>query len=94
LQIRPARVALATLILPAAVFAGQAMDICRDANGNAYFSDRGCPAGTERQGRDYVPSAQTYSGRESIDTRLLNNHEQRQRSGRTWEWRRVPNDAR
>ncbi|WP_058557404.1 DUF4124 domain-containing protein [Thiohalocapsa sp. ML1] len=72
------------------VLAGQQVAVCRDANGNAYFSDQGCPEDTTPQGREYVPSAQSYSGRESIDTRVLNNWEQRNRTGRSWEWRNAP----
>jgi hypothetical protein len=86
--------ALTALALSAPALAGKGMDVCRDSNGNAYFSDRGCPEDTIPEGRDYVPSAQTYSGRESIDTGVLNNWEQRNRTGRSWEWRGTPDGRR
>jgi hypothetical protein len=83
-------ITLAMLAASTLSLAGQPMAVCRDADGNAYFSDRGCPEDTVMEGRDYVQPAQTYSGRESIDTDVLNNYEQRGNSGRNWQWRRAP----
>jgi hypothetical protein len=70
--------------------AGQPMAVCRDADGNAYFSDRGCPEDTVMQARDYVQPAQTYNGRDGIDTDVLNNYEGQDNSDRSWQWRRAP----
>jgi hypothetical protein len=45
------------------------MDVCRDANGNPYFTDRGCPAETANQGWVHVQGAQSYSATESVGAR-------------------------
>ncbi|QQO54883.1 MAG: hypothetical protein N838_17545 [Thiohalocapsa sp. PB-PSB1] len=86
-------IATALIAFSGQTLAGQAMEVCRDADGKAYFTDRGCPKDTTSQGRDYIEPAQTYNGRQSIDTRVLNNYEQRGSSGRRWSWRssRCPN---
>lgn len=83
-------VAVANFVATDFAQAGQPMAVCRDANGNAYFTDRGCPEDTVTEGRDYVQPAQTYNGRESIDTEVLNNYERRGNSGRGWQWRQTP----
>jgi hypothetical protein len=83
-------VALVVLAAGTLAQAGQPMAVCRDADGKAYFSDRGCPEDTVMQGRDYVQPAQTYNGRESIDTDVLNDYEERENTGRSWQWRQTP----
>jgi len=90
MKLATACLACAALALSGSLSAGKAMDVCRDANGNAYFTDRGCPEDTESQGRDYVPDAQTYGGRKSVDTRSPNGHDRSQGTGRRWQWRQEP----
>ncbi len=65
----PAAVFALTMVAPAA-HAAKNMIVCRDANGEAYFTDVRCPAETTREGTRRVPQAQTYNGRQSIDTDL------------------------
>lgn len=69
---------------------GQSASICRDADGRPVFSDQGCPEDTVQEGRGYLPSAQGYSGEESIDTDVLNNYERRYNTGTEWQWQNVP----
>ena len=71
-------------------YAGKQLSVCKDANGKPYYTDVGCPRDASRQGSVYVPGAQSYSGKESIDTNLLNNYERRVGSGRQWQWQGAP----
>lgn len=43
--------------------AGQDVQICRDADGNPYFTDAACPKGLAAEDRIYVPNAQGYTRR-------------------------------
>ncbi len=88
----PAAVIALTMWAPAA-HAAKNMIVCRDANGDAYFTDVRCPAETTREGTRRAPQAQTYNGRQSIDTDLLNSYERRAGSGTTWQWVTEPAPA-
>lgn len=83
-------VALAALLLPTGSQAGKAMDVCRDANGKPYFTDRGCPEDTVQHGRDYVPDAQSATGLGNVDPRTLERPEQQPAQGENWDWRQAP----
>jgi hypothetical protein len=77
------------LSAPSVTLAGKSMDVCRDANGRAYFSDRGCPEDTIQQGRDYIPSAQSSRGTPSPDNRIFTDRD-RTDQGSDLQWRREP----
>jgi hypothetical protein len=85
--------AIVLTILAQPALAGKRMIACKDANGNPYFSDVGCPAETTSEGWRRAPEAQTYSGPQSIDTNMLNNYERRVGSGRQWQWVTKPAPA-
>jgi hypothetical protein len=73
------------LCVVSAAEAGKSMTVCRDGQGKPSFSDRGCPEGTEREGRHYSPSAQGYDRKWSADdVDMLNRHEDKSGTGREW----------
>ena len=88
-ELLPAAVIALTLLTPSA-HAAKSMIVCRDANGNAFFTDVSCPAEAIREGTRHATQAQTYNGRESINTDLLNSYERRNGSGTTWQWNTKP----
>jgi hypothetical protein len=63
-----------------------ALNKCKDENGRTYFTDLGCPEGTTKNGEMEIKDANTYRARESININLLNDHEQRYNTGRSWRW--------
>jgi len=81
---------IALTLLTSATHAAKSMIVCRDASGNAFFTDVSCPAEATREGTRNVSQAQGYSGKESIDTDLLNSYERRDGSGATWQWSTQP----
>jgi hypothetical protein len=81
---------IAAVVVSGQAIAGQHYQLCRDADGNPYFTDGSCPADTVAEGRGYAANSQTYGGRESIDTGTLNRYEQRHDTRRQWSWETVP----
>jgi hypothetical protein len=52
-------VLVAGLLTTSPLHAGKNVSLCRDENGNPYFSDVGCPRETEKEGVFYAPNVQS-----------------------------------
>jgi hypothetical protein len=63
-----------------------ALKVCKDENGRAYFTDMGCPEGTINQNKLNIKESNTYRARDSIDIGIVNDYEQRYKTGRNWRW--------
>jgi hypothetical protein len=63
-----------------------ALKVCKDENGNAYFTDLGCPEGTLNQDELNIKESNTYRARDSIDIDIVNDYERRYKTGRSWRW--------
>ena len=63
-----------------------AINVCKDENGRKYFTDLGCPEGTANQDKIDINEANTYRARDSINIDLVNDYENRYKTGRSWRW--------
>ena len=63
-----------------------ALNACKDENGRSYFTDLACPEGTTKQKEVDLQQTNTYRTRESINIDLVNDHERRYNTGRSWRW--------
>ncbi len=63
-----------------------AVKACKDENGKTYFTDVACPEGTISQDELDVKKTNTYRARDSINIDLVNDHERRYQTGRSWRW--------
>jgi hypothetical protein len=59
---------------------------CTAEDGSTYFTDLECPVGTVTEDEVEMRKSNTYRARESINIDLVNDHERRYNTGRSWQW--------